>query len=74
MRAVLRASASMGVVAVLTLSGCGFSGGDGQGEQAADPDQRIVVDNFRAPVADWALESDAAYILSLSGCLETLTR
>ena len=42
--------------------------------QAADLDQRIVVDNFRAPVADWALESDAAYILSLSGCLETLTR
>ncbi|NKX49149.1 ABC transporter substrate-binding protein, partial [Arthrobacter deserti] len=33
-----------------------------------------MVDNFRAPVAGWALESDAAYILSLSGCLETLTR
>ncbi|WP_376766122.1 ABC transporter substrate-binding protein [Arthrobacter mobilis] len=33
-----------------------------------------MVDNFRAPVADWALESDAAYILSLSGCLETLTK
>ncbi|MEX5299538.1 ABC transporter substrate-binding protein [Kocuria sp. CPCC 205292] len=64
----------MGVVALLTLSGCGFSGGSGGSEQAADPDQRIVVDNFRAPVADWALESDAAYILSLSGCLETLTR
>lgn len=64
----------MGVVTVLTLSGCGFSGGDGGSEQPADPDQRIVVDNFRAPVADWALESDAAYILSLSGCLETLTR
>ena len=31
------------------------------------------MDNFRAPVANWALESDAAYILSLSGCLETLT-
>lgn len=74
MRAVLRASASTGVVTVLALSGCGFSGGDGGGEQPADLDQRIVVDNFRAPVADWALESDAAYILSLSGCLETLTR
>ncbi|MFE7629432.1 ABC transporter substrate-binding protein [Kocuria sp. NPDC057446] len=64
----------MGVVAVLTLSGCGFSGGDGGSSQAGESDQRIVVDNFRAPVADWALESDAAYILSLSGCLETLTR
>jgi peptide/nickel transport system substrate-binding protein len=64
----------MGVVTVLTLSGCGFSGGDGGSEPAGESDQRIVVDNFRAPVADWALESDAAYILSLSGCLETLTR
>ncbi|WP_149956675.1 ABC transporter substrate-binding protein [Zafaria cholistanensis] len=63
----------MGLVAVLALSGCGFSG-EGESPQAADLDQRIVVDNFRAPVADWALESDAAYILSLSGCLETLTR
>jgi peptide/nickel transport system substrate-binding protein len=73
-RAVLRVSASMGVVTVLTLSGCGFSGGDGGSEPTGESDQRIVVDNFRAPVADWALESDAAYILSLSGCLETLTR
>lgn len=72
MRAVLRSSVPMGCVALLTLSGCGFSGGGS--EQAADPDERIVVDNFRAPVADWAPESDAAYILSLSGCLETLTR
>jgi peptide/nickel transport system substrate-binding protein len=61
-------------VALLSLSACGFSGEAGKSRQAADLDQRIVVDNFRAPVADWALESDAAYILSLSGCLETLTR
>ena len=74
MRAVFRVAASTGAVAVLTLSGCGFSGGNGGSEQTADTGQRIVVDNFRAPVADWALESDAAYILSLSGCLETLTR
>ncbi|MFI2563472.1 ABC transporter substrate-binding protein [Paenarthrobacter sp. NPDC018779] len=40
----------------------------------ADTNQRIVIDNFRAPVANWALESDSAYILSLSGCLETLTK
>ncbi|WP_457967733.1 ABC transporter substrate-binding protein [Arthrobacter sp. D1-29] len=49
----------------------------GQGSQAAssvDLNQRIVVNNFRAPVANWAPESDAAYILSLSGCLETLTK
>ena len=65
---------SLGLVALLSLSGCGFSGSAAGTNQAADTDQRIVVDNFRAPVADWALESDAAYILSLSGCLETLTR
>lgn len=67
----------MGVVALLTLSGCGFSGGQaeqGTATPTADTSQRIVVDNFRAPVANWALESDSAYVLSLSGCLETLTR
>ena len=74
MRSSFPLSVSLGLVALLSLSGCGFSGASGKSSQAADPDQRIVVDNFRAPVADWALESDAAYILSLSGCLETLTR
>lgn len=64
---------SVGLVALLSLSACGFGGEAGK-TSAADLDQRIVVDNFRAPVADWALASDAAYILSLSGCLETLTR
>ncbi len=68
------ASVSLGLVALLSISGCTFSGTSGSAGEAADPDQRIVVNNFRAPVADWALESDAAYILSLSGCLETLTR
>ena len=65
----------MGLAALLTMSGCGLSGGQTSATSAvADPQQRIVVDNFRAPVANWALESDAAYILSLSGCLETLTK
>ena len=74
MRFSLPSSLSLGLVALLSLSGCGFSGSSAGTKQAADTDQRIVVDNFRAPVANWALESDAAYILSLSGCLETLTR
>ncbi|MFC7598136.1 ABC transporter substrate-binding protein [Terrabacter sp. GCM10028922] len=65
----------MGLAALLTLTGCGLSGGQtGATSTVADRGQRIVVDNFRAPVAGWALESDAAYILSLSGCLETLTK
>jgi peptide/nickel transport system substrate-binding protein len=70
----LPSTLSLGLVALLSLSGCGFSGSSAGTKQAANTDQRIVVDNFRAPVANWALESDAAYILSLSGCLETLTR
>lgn len=74
MRSSLPSSVSLGLVALLSLSGCTFSGSSEQPGQTADLDQRIVVNNFRAPVADWALESDAAYILSLSGCLETLTR
>nr|WP_255316682.1 ABC transporter substrate-binding protein [Nesterenkonia sp. Act20] len=60
----------------MTLSGCGFTGDAASSETASgtpDTDQRIVVDNFRAPTANWAVESDDAYILSLSGCLETLT-
>lgn len=77
MRISLPASVSLGLAALLTLTGCGFTGSStasNQTTQVADKQQRIVVDNFRAPVANWALESDAAYILSLSGCLETLTR
>ncbi|SCZ57524.1 peptide/nickel transport system substrate-binding protein [Arthrobacter sp. UNCCL28] len=68
-------TAALGVAALLALTGCGLSGGQtASTEKVADTNQRIVVDNFRAPVANWALESDAAYILSLSGCLETLTK
>jgi peptide/nickel transport system substrate-binding protein len=73
LRSSIPLSVSVGLVALLSLSACGFGGEAGK-TSAADLDQRIVVDNFRAPVADWALASDAAYILSLSGCLETLTR
>jgi len=75
-RTFLRPRVLMAAAAALALPGCGFSGTQTQSTQpgaAADTSQRIVVDNFRAPVANWAVESDAAYILSLSGCLETLT-
>ncbi|MCZ4136210.1 peptide ABC transporter, partial [Escherichia coli] len=43
-------------------------------EKAADPEARVVVANFRAPVSNWALESDDAYVLSIAGCLETLAK
>ncbi|WP_090821124.1 hypothetical protein [Arthrobacter sp. yr096] len=65
----------IGLAALPALTGCGLSGGSTNAtDKVADPIQRIVVDNFRAPVANWALESDAAYILSLSRCLGTLTK
>lgn len=67
-------STVVGLAALLSLTGCGLSGGQPATERVADTNQRIVVDNFRAPVANWALESDSAYILSLAGCLETLTK
>ena len=76
MRSTLRPRVLLAALATLTLTGCGFSGTQTQSVEstaAADTSQRIVVDNFRAPVANWAVESDAAYILSLSGWLETLT-
>jgi peptide/nickel transport system substrate-binding protein len=56
------------------LTACGFTGGGGSGSGGEDDERRIVVDNFRAPLADWSLASDSAYILSIAGCLETLTR
>lgn len=65
---------AMSLGAVLALSGCGFAAAGSTSNQAADTSQRIVVDNFRAPVASWGLETDAAYVLSLAGCLETLTK
>ena len=77
MRTSLRPRVLITAAAALALTGCGFTGTQTQAPQssaAADTSQRIVVDNFRAPVANWALESDSAYILSLSGCLETLTK
>lgn len=69
-----RSAAAVALVSLLTLTGCGLNGGSTTSALTPDLNQRIVVDNFRAPVANWALESDAAYILSLSGCLETLTK
>ncbi|MFB0834364.1 ABC transporter substrate-binding protein [Arthrobacter halodurans] len=74
MRASFPSTLALGLAALVALTGCGFNAPEGGAPTTAGANQRIVVDNFRAPVADWALESDAAYILSLSGCLETLTR
>ena len=74
MRFPVPALVATGAAAVLALSACGFTPENKSSQQPVDTNQRIVVDNFRAPVAGWGLETDSAYILSLAGCLETLTR
>jgi len=37
-------------------------------------DQSIVIDEPFGPVANWALETDDAFVLSKAGCLETLAK
>lgn len=60
-------------LSVTLTTGCGAATAP-TGAPNANNDGRIVVANFRAPVSNWALETDDAYILSIAGCLETMTR
>lgn len=70
-----RLSAAAGFAAIaLALTACNSTPSSPAPEAAANPDARAVVANFRAPVSNWALESDDAYVLSIAGCLETLTK
>jgi peptide/nickel transport system substrate-binding protein len=57
----------------MTAAGCGM-GGNGQAAGTAAGGGHLVYDEFSAPVAAWALESDDAQIFSRAGCPETLTR
>jgi len=69
-----RLSAAAGFAALaLVLTSCSSTATPSP-DAAADSEARVVVANFRAPVSNWALESDDAYVLSISGCLETLTK
>ncbi|KUM31152.1 ABC transporter substrate-binding protein [Glutamicibacter mishrai] len=68
----LSAAASFAAIA-LALTACSSSTSTAP-QAAADPEARVVVANFRAPISNWALESDDAYVLSIAGCLETLTK
>jgi len=56
----------------LAATACGMNGADGN--SAAGGDGRIVYDEFIAPAAAWAPETDDAIMLSRAGCLETLLR
>lgn len=69
-----RLSAAAGFAALaLVLTSCSSTATPAP-DAAADSEARVVVANFRAPVSNWALESDDAYVLSIAGCLETLTK
>ena len=61
---------------ILPLAACGMgggsdSGGSGSGGAGA---QSIVIDEPFGPKANWALETDDAFVLTKAGCLETLTK
>lgn len=58
----------------LTLTACSSSPASTDSDPVVDHEGRAVVANFRAPVSNWALESDDAYVLSIAGCLETLVK
>ncbi|WP_258572860.1 ABC transporter substrate-binding protein [Streptomyces sp. KM273126] len=61
--------------ALTALAGCGMSGGDTSADGTGSPDGRsIVIDEPYAPAANWALETDDAFILTKAGCLETLVK
>ncbi len=70
-----RLSVAAGIAAVaLALTACSSSTTSATPSESANPEARAVVANFRAPVSNWALESDDAYVLSIAGCLETLAK
>lgn len=65
-------TATAAVLLTAVLASCGASNQNPAAEAAVDSEARLVVANFRAPVSNWAMESDDAYVLSIAGCLETL--
>ncbi|TDF92478.1 MULTISPECIES: ABC transporter substrate-binding protein [Arthrobacter] len=69
-KAVLLGAA--GATLALTISACSFSGGNGNG--AATGSANAIIDMQFTPRANFALETDDAFILSQIGCLETLVR
>lgn len=59
----------------LALSGCGMGGGGSSaGGGNSSGKDRIVIDEPFGPAADWALETDDAFVLTKAGCLETLVK
>jgi peptide/nickel transport system substrate-binding protein len=48
--------------------------GGGTSNSGSTSDQSIVIDEPFAPAANWALETDDAFVLSKAGCLETLAK
>jgi len=57
----------------LSLAACGMGGGSSDSGGSTNG-QSIVFDEPFGPAANWALETDDAFVLTKSGCLETLTK
>ena len=69
--------AAIAAAVSLTASACGMGGGsDGSanGANGAPGGGHLVLDQQFSPVAAWSLETDDAFLLSVSGCLETLVK
>ncbi|MFF2502581.1 ABC transporter substrate-binding protein [Streptomyces sp. NPDC058067] len=64
----------MAATALVTVAGCGMSGGAATSGGGAPAARSIVIDEPFGPAADWALETDDAFVLSKAGCLETLVK
>jgi len=63
------------VAASLALSACSFSGGSGeQSEDGSNGGGDLTISLQFAPRANFALETDDAFVLTQVGCLETLVK
>ena len=57
----------------LSLAACGMGGGTSNSGSSTSG-QNIVIDEPFEPAANWALETDDAFVLTKAGCLETLAK
>ena len=58
----------------LAATACGMGGGGTDDGAAGGGEQHVVYDEFIAPAAAWAPETDDAHALTRAGCLETLVK
>lgn len=67
-------TASALTATALSLTACGMGGATVAAGGHGNGGQSIVIDEPFGPAANWALETDDAFVLTKAGCLETLTK